>query len=114
MEKEDNKLNNVQSLELHTLNSAKNSLKNVQSQELGVTSVNTTTKTDEKLLPESNNNSIKTDLTEKCLKNLQSNNNNQLFVNTEDTINHIVTANQGICYTRLFIKFINYYIFRTY
>ena len=107
MEKEGNTLNEIKSLESDVSNSGISSQENIQSQEIEVKSVNATTKADvadEKLLLESKINSIKTDITEKCLKNLQINNNNPLFVNTEDTINHIVTANQGICYTRLFYR----------
>ena len=107
MEKEGNTLNKIKSLESDVSNSGISSQENIQSQEIEVKSVNATTKADvadEKLLLESKINSIKTDITEKCLKNLQINNNNPLFVNTEDTINHIVTANQGICYTRLFYR----------
>jgi len=103
MEKEGNTLNEIKSLESDVSNSGISSQENIQSLEIEVKSVNTTTKgdvADEKLLLESKINSIKADITEKCLKNLQINNNNPLFVNTEDTINHIVTANQGICYTR--------------
>jgi len=101
MEKEDKKITEVQSLEKNNSESLNKSQKCLQSHELEVTNFTTsTTKKHEQLLAENKSKSSKIDMTEKCSRKHENNNKNILFVNTEDTRNHIVTANQGICYTR--------------
>ena len=105
MEKEDKKITEVQSLEKNNSESLNKSRKCLQSHELEVKNFSTsTTKKHEQLLAENKSKSSKIDMTEKCSRKHENNNKNILFVNTEDTRNHIVTANQGICYTRWLIE----------